>query len=876
MKKAALLAVLVLASCGKKEPSVTPGGGPPPAASSPRMGASGGTVTRGGAKLVVPPGALVREQEVDLVESKATVFPMWKPAGQGFEVHADQATFPAPLELVLPVDAPPGTKAEQIVAVMAQGSLAERLEGTADLAARTLTVKLKRLVPLANGSEAGEPGPVTVQAAVEPEYDAPVAGPEGTFRCERGLPEAAAMVEATRKAHERIRPKFQPMPIAMPTALDIRFRKLPPNYGAQASGGRMIEINADTWLRRDDDDRAGILAHEYFHLMQQIRVEQNLMRLSPPPPADFAARGAASWVYEATATWMSTHLFPQANAVEVSRLFPDFCFKPLNEFEPPVGNPHQYAAFVFFSWIDETYPDAEALVLNVWREYLGGRIVKDTLENDASRGRGCFNPLDVLDTILQETPDRTGRKRNLREVFADFLLHYNWARDFEPLESFRDQNRFAANRELDRAPDSARLEWTMPYDSSTKRELKRSETVSGGPFAIVKSIRIDSTCGDTEEGDLTISLVTRGNAGDSLLIVFPSRDGKADPEIGNSKNPVVIPDWHKKKGSGAIVWVVDLSVQGNFDHTVTAEMGAQEKSKGGDQDLSFNLSFQTCERGGSRGEGWVCLRLSLDDIKDRAELEKTPEGIQRIFEIEQKRLERIEKEFGRDAWLHLVVTVAGKPNHLYCPAGGGEGGGPGYWTGNVLVPLAPGTYPVEAKVSLLGKTVTAKTTLVLEKLISSDGDPAERLVEAKSELDQLRKKLEELSKEEGQAGRLEYAKNEIAAKLRLIGSLQEALFDEAAARAAYKEAMALGSEPDQKTTHRFIANLDWSTGQLDSYRQEIVAAGDRPEFLGLAKKLLVQKNDIAGARAALVEGGYDTDPNAGFLVAPPAGARILK
>lgn len=557
-----------------------------------RVGPAGGAIERGGARLQIPPGALARSELVDFLPAGEVPTLTYQPAGPAFALRSEQAWFAKPLLVTLPIDRsrlPAGTKAEQVYAVLAQGGLGERLEGAkVDLSAGTLTVALDHATPLvaAQGTAGpSPPGPGTpaaaappvVQAAAGPAFGVVLMTPQAIYGAPMNLPGREQMVEEVRQVLHVARAQYRDIEID-PGQLLVEIVPMNARINAFVSGRYRLSVNPDFWAAYTEMARIDTLVHEYFHLVQNRFVARNLGRTGASVPSDFRARGQADWLWEATATWMETHLVPSAGARQLGRLTRNFCYLPLNQFDEVSTkpgdvnpeNPHQYSAFVFFSYLDTLYPGRH-VVLNVWSDYLSGNWVADTVENDALRGRGTFNPLTVLDRYLQATPDNRGRRRNLREVYADFLLHYNWTKDFPPIAGGVHNKELGDAREL--VLPGRIVPWTLPFDDGGKLRLQRTETASGGPFDIVRAYHITNQLdAKGQRGDLEVRLGIQriAPAEESLLVVFPYKRGTEAPLLGNSQNPVKLENWQDY--IGAVVWTVDLSLNGNWNLTTIAEL----------------------------------------------------------------------------------------------------------------------------------------------------------------------------------------------------------------------------------------------------------------------------------------------------------------
>src|SRR5215468_8644354 len=94
MSRTAILAVVFVGACGDP-------GGPPPTAPV-TIGAGGGTITAGGATLVIPPGALAGDTAIAI--TPATTAAPRALAGTAFTFEPDGLQFAKPARLTLTLD----------------------------------------------------------------------------------------------------------------------------------------------------------------------------------------------------------------------------------------------------------------------------------------------------------------------------------------------------------------------------------------------------------------------------------------------------------------------------------------------------------------------------------------------------------------------------------------------------------------------------------------------------------------------------------------------------------------------------------------------------------------------------------------------------
>ncbi|MCE9581094.1 MAG: hypothetical protein K8T20_01120 [Planctomycetes bacterium] len=588
----------------------------------------------------------------------------YKPAGKPYLLLAEQATFAAPVKVTLPLDIgslPSDVKAEHIYVVLAYNGMGEVLENAkVDLEARTVTVMLERAFSLASGDAAGSGAGPVLQPAVNPGgIDTIEVTPRIAWCAAHGLEKADVMLAKGKAIMKLVRQNYDPLGMVNLGQTTFTFKPMNPAWGGLTTGANSVEVNSDKFLTYDEQTQGSVFMHEYFHMLQLKTIAQNVRSLATPLPGDYFLRGKTEWLKEATATWMQENMSKADAAINIPRLEPNFCYIPLNGYEDSTkGNPHQYAAYIFFSWLDSMYSSRQ-VIARAWQESFSGKWVQMAgLEQDAGQGRGTFNPLDILDHILRETPDSQGRQRNLREVYAEFLLHYGWLKDFAPLKgNAQVRSVLGAPKEITLVGDKT-TSWTLPFEEGGKRVTKKSETVTGEGFHIARAFMIAKGLKGGEKGDLevTLKLGERGDPRDSMIVVFPLKKNAEDPVIGNAGSPAKIRNWHET--NGAIVWLVDMSVTGQAGLAVTADV------KDGDE-MSFVLEPQIPKE--PYTETMAAHAGFMLSFAAPAGIDpKTPEGRKQFDPIADKWAKILENERNdRTQWIHLVATIDGRKQHYY-------------------------------------------------------------------------------------------------------------------------------------------------------------------------------------------------------------------
>ncbi len=679
---------------------------PPPV----RVGPEGATIERGKAKLEVPKGAFGAEQDVRFDEVRGGTPSSYKPAGNAFSFSAGQATFAAPLKVTLPIDAsriPAGTKPAHVYAVLAYHGMGEVLPTmNVDLDAATVTILLDHAFPFCSGDAAGSGAGPVLQAAVNPGgIDTLDVSPKYVWCAAHGLDRAETMVEKGKAIMRIVHEAYRELGMADLGQVTFTFKPMNPAWGGVTTGSNSIEINSDKFLGYDERTQGEIFMHEYFHMLQLRTIARNVAGLKAPLPGDYWQRGKTEWLKEATATWMQENVSGPGASKNTVRLKPDFCYLPLNAYQDSTeASPHQYAAYIFFAWLDTMYSGRQ-IIVRTYREIFTGQWLKMAgLEQDAGQGRGTFNPLDLLDHILQDTPDNQGRKRTLRELYAEFLLHFAWLKDIptmkgDPLV----RSALGAPGEVMVVTDKA-TSWTLPDGSGASRVTKRSETVAGEGFHIVRVFVVKR--GENAGGDLEVSLKTaaRWDPRESMLVVFPMQPKAGDPSIGTAAAPVRLRNWSALEG--ALVWVVDLSVTGQPDLTVTAEV------KTGDE-MSFELRATPPRE--PYTDPMAQLNLEIAFVPPAGVDASTDEGKKKFREVADRWFKQLEKERG-DAyqWVHAIATVDGRAQHSWAHVGNTNPPLVSIFGGKLLLPRKPGTYQVDVKATFRGQKLSASYPVTVQ------------------------------------------------------------------------------------------------------------------------------------------------------------------
>ncbi|KAF0246887.1 MAG: hypothetical protein FD180_246 [Planctomycetota bacterium] len=839
----ALVAVALVpgCSCEKKSSSASSTPAPPAAVPLPpavRLGAGGGAIERGTAKLEIPKGALAKDQDVRFGEVRTVPVVSYKPAGSAYYFAAEQGTFAAPLTVTLPLDKsrlPADVQADHVYAVFAIDGMGEVLDQPppkVDLVAGTVTVLLTRSFPLASGDAGGAGGGPVLQPAFDPGgLDTLETTPRLRWRAAHGLDKAKEMVERGKAIMKLVRQNFDPLGMPDPGQITITFKSMNPAWGGVCTGPNSFEVNSDKFLGDSlSKERAeffgkkqgGTFMHEYFHCLQFKAFQHALQTLKTPLPGEYHVRGKTQWVKEATATWMQEFMSGAGAESNLPRLKPDFCYKPLNLYEADSPNPHQYAACIFFSWLDTLY-SSKLVIVRLFNESFSGTWKHlDDLERDGIHGRGTFNPLDVLDHILRDTPDNKGRKRTLREVYAEFLLHYGWLKDFAPIKGSTALAVLGQPREIT-LPGDKTTTWTLPVQEGGSRVSKKSETVAGEGFHIVRAFLIAKGLKDGEKGDLVVSLKAgeRSDPKESMVVVFPLKKGPEDPEIGTSDSPAKIRNWHET--NGAIVWVVDLSVIGEPDLTVTAEVKPAS-------DVRFQLTVSPPRDAlteYTHFQANFTFEFAPPDGLDTT----TAEGKSKFREVADKWARELRPEWeARYRWLHVQAIVEGKTFHYYGRIGNTNPPGASFIWGPMILPRKPGAHAVEATVAYKGESY--KTSFSVTVKLPDDREAYNR--------DAIAAALKSIEKAKAD----ERQKLYLAREYRSLGYYYAGMWNDDAAVEAWTTGLSYATDPgDKKELHRSLGENAFQRGDIAAWIDGLEKAGEIVNWAEAAQWTLAIEND---------------------------------
>jgi hypothetical protein len=554
---------------------------------------SGGTVEMPGIKVVFPSNALNQTQNVTLQNISSPPSPAntnQSLISQAFSVKADQDVFAKPITITLSFDKSklsPGATGEDVYPAIAAGNLYERIKpDSVDLDTGTVVFTCDRTTPLINTAD--QPTPVTTYFLVASDINKMVEL-EKTDKYQFLAPgvgnlkqKAQTLVTPIENEMNEVRTKFNGL--TNPGFLYIYLVPLQKGYSGFASGSNTITIDLNSWTAADFPSPG--LAHEYFHLIQQIAKQANLQNVRdhgwvlPPRTTDDA------WFTEASADFMAMKAFPASVAVggnwthKISGLPLNYTYVSLFDYTWPVDGaplPHQYQSFVFLTYLDTLY-DASDLVFQFYKNFLNRY---DPGTGEPSVGI-VYNSRVLLDDLLFKSTDRLGRKRGLSDNYKDFVVSYNVTKDFEPFKSSYNAATLGAIGEIKPPIEAATnwsllVNWSIPEGNSGSRvNTKSSGVVFGDRFSVIRAYDITNNTSAqlNEKGDLQLNLQVKdaNKAQPVAFAVFPYKEKDkpgSDVMLGDPNNPVTIISWDSY--GGAMVLLIDTSPTGDTDMELRAE-----------------------------------------------------------------------------------------------------------------------------------------------------------------------------------------------------------------------------------------------------------------------------------------------------------------
>lgn len=576
-------------------------------------------IERGGVKVLFDASSPITKLETLPQIIAQSISPLI-PVSPAVALTTTRLAFAKPITITLPVDPaklPAGADAKRLHAVLLMDGLREELSAPVVLSEDRLHASFStdRLLPLVNDNapastrpgEAPPSGPPGIVIGADSE---PIVILDRSSGIEISCPTsaqavAAPFVQPAKTLVTAALAKYRGMGFTVPALARIHLERFPDdrkNSLADAGGGERIRVNLTRWLGTPDAGRESALAHECFHLVQQTMQLSNLRTGGYALDNETLSPLSTRWFAEGTANFMLTRCYPDWLHVgsELASISLHYGYRSLTAYDDTqttnldVRLPHQYENYIFFAYLNSLY-DGTAIIRECCSLFASSRFVLDTSEEDKNAEQAAWNMMDVLNQVLRTTSDRLGRKRNLSVVYADFLVHFYWLKDFEPMSYLsatspddyvqRIIKELGEPRQIrlplgaatassqDRTVDSALVTgWNIP-DGTV---LSKSVTTNGGNYCITHAYRIDSMSSDkskpTLKGDLTITLdTTRTDLKDRvMMIVFPIKNGVQEPEVGNPANPIQIKNWQTY--AGALVWIMDFTRPGGLEMTLKATL----------------------------------------------------------------------------------------------------------------------------------------------------------------------------------------------------------------------------------------------------------------------------------------------------------------
>ncbi len=538
----------------------------------------GGAIEVGGDRLERPAGSGVQS----FVAVPAPAEPVNRNlvrVSQAYTIASDGAVFAKPVTVTLGLDRSklrPDLTPEEVHPVIAFGGQTERLRRNVklDLAAGTVSYELDRRFPLVavEGEGAAGGGDVTTYVVIDGKKLAPLgtSSEPSLYAIEAHATDAAPYADPVLKHLASARDKLEKLGFPRVAPVRIEVADLQPGLAGQASGAHLIELNFAT-LRDQPFFTEALLAHEYFHLVQQ-RLLENALAKYPSVASSFTPEDAR-WVDEGTADAVEHVLgiLPAANALGRLRL--NFGYRRLNAFDQAKNEIHEYQAAAFFLYVHSRYGDLRPVL----DQYYAGLFAT---EGPPPPPPDLSLPPDSLEALLQEealldafkadayramnAALQSHHKKSLRRVFLESLMALYVRKDIEPFTSGAAAV-FGAPMEL-RVPDGELVKINCPYrigDSWTGEQETGPQ--AGDGMCIVSAVEITRMkIPDEQEGaalQLTLSCASAKNRNDVIMIAFPvGGDGKVRPHsVGNLDRPASVADWNQFPK--AIVWLVNTTAE---------------------------------------------------------------------------------------------------------------------------------------------------------------------------------------------------------------------------------------------------------------------------------------------------------------------------
>lgn len=318
-----------------------------------------------------PQGSVLKEQNIGL-EVMIPPEPVNKNQrllSKGFQIKIDRLTFSKPITITLPFEIPKfsiAPKPASIYPVVGTGDIYERLGAeNVDHSRRLITFKINRTTSNARGCQTPSEWRSSF-FAVASDVDQLVSLVETESHIietpSRMKEKALAISADAAKLMTEIQSKLKGIGFAVPQQVRLNLVPMKSNIRGLASGNAAIDMNIDYWDSKQDFS-AGILAHEFFHLVQNASYRGF--------ESSHATSYQSYWVDEATAEWIAFKLYPNSLSKKqrIQMLGCDFCYRELFSYDavnPGEASPgHQYFSMIFFAYLDTRY-DAVSFVRKLY------------------------------------------------------------------------------------------------------------------------------------------------------------------------------------------------------------------------------------------------------------------------------------------------------------------------------------------------------------------------------------------------------------------------------------------------------------------------------------------------------------------------------
>ena len=379
--------------------------------------------------------------------------------------------------------------------------------------------------------------------------------------------------------------------------------------------------------------------------------------------------------------------------------------------------------------------------------------------------------------------------------------------------------------------------WPLPFDAGGKRQLRRQDRVSGGPFSIVRAYHLvnhlDRRAG--ESGDLIVRLQPPAHAPpeESRLIVFPYRQGAEPPILGGALEPVKLENWQDYVG--AVVWLVDMSLKGPLPYALSAEVTTRTLRDPALPSFELVVRKMPQSRESHNIATYLQIELRFGALPGDAALLRSEAGAKQVGERITRWKVAVRKEMAAGRrWVHVTVTVGDRVTHLYGDLDKLIGHPEIDLDGEINLPRKMGDFTAVVEAAALGQKL--RQTVPVEVRFPYVEDDRHIREERDRQLRNI-----ELAPKDWTA-------------YRTLGTQLVYLRQDKEADEAFQRAIALAVPGFEESSERRIAeiqalraHLALERGDVDKYLQLIAASGQEPSWDEAARELVREKNDCRRA-----------------------------